>query len=147
LTWSFPAVTPTGGTLQLAWGTTTVSFAVRVPSSRKITVDASFAERFAGAYRLRPQGPLGNEETSFDIRYENEHLVATWQGARNPRLRETWLVSLGQGMFLPAELEGGEIFDIVTDLVLEFSPLEGRADRFELRALGDQLWGTAERVR
>ena len=48
-------------------------------------------------------------------------------------------------MFNPVELEDDEIFGVVTDVVFEFTPLEGQATKFEFRALGDELWGTGER--
>jgi hypothetical protein len=145
LTWSFPAVKPTRGTLRLAWGRTVVDFEIGVEPSRPVTVAAAVAERYVGNYRLTPKPPLGEEPVRFDIRYENDRLVANWESPPVPILEEIWLVPLGEGMFVPAELKDGEIFDIVMDLVFEFTPLEGRANRFELRALGDQLWGEAGR--
>jgi hypothetical protein len=48
-------------------------------------------------------------------------------------------------MFAIAELHDGELFDVVVDLVLEFPLDEGKATGFEMRALGDELWATAER--
>jgi hypothetical protein len=145
LTWEFRDVRPTGTTLQLAWGTTGVSFDIGVSPSRPVTVAEGMAKRYVGSYRLGLRPPLGSEEVPFDIRYENEHLVATWESAPNPNLRETWLVSLGEGMFAIAELHDGELFDVVVDLVLEFPLDEGKATGFEMRALGDELWATAER--
>lgn len=146
LTWSFPAVRPTGTTLQLAWGTTAVSFDIRVPPSRDVTVAGDLAQRYVGSYRLSLRPPLGDREVAFDIAHENERLVARWESAPNPQLAETWLISLGEGMFAPAEVADGEVFDIVMDLVLEFSPPDGRASGFEMRALGDALWASASRV-
>ena len=145
LTWSFPVVRPTGTTLQMAWGDAAVTFDIGVQSSRDVTVSADLAERIVGSYRLALGPQLGGGEVAFDIRYENRRLVATWENPPNPRLGELWLLELGAGMFTPAELERGEIFDIVVDMVLEFTPLEGRADKFEMRVFGDELWGTGTR--
>lgn len=145
LTWSFPAVRPTGATLEMAWGTASATFDIGVQPSRTLTVTSDFADRFTGSYTLNLRPPLGNGAVAFGITYENEHLVGHWEHPPSPRLGEFWLAPLGAGMFHPVELDDGEIFDIVTDLVLEFTPLEGRATTFELRALGDALWGSAER--
>jgi hypothetical protein len=146
LSWSFVAVRPTGATLQLDWGTTAVAFDIGVAPSRPLTVAPALAERYVGSYELQHQGPLGNARVQFDISYEHDRLVAQWENAPNPLLEEVWLVHLGEGMFVPAELKDGELFDVVMDLVLEFTPLEGKATRFEMRAIGDALWGSAERT-
>jgi hypothetical protein len=146
LTWSFPRVKSTGTTLQLAWGTTVVTFEIQVQPSRPMTVAEEVAARHVGGYRLRHRPPLGEEGVRFDIRYQDEHLVASWESPPNPLFAEVWLISLGEGMFVPALLEDGEIFDLVMDLVFEFTPLEGRSRGFEVRALGDELWGTATRA-
>lgn len=50
-------------------------------------------------------------------------------------------------MFFPVELEDGRPFDVFSDLVFEFTPIDGQATHLELRVYGDQLLGTAERVR
>lgn len=146
LTWSFPEPKPTGSTLQMAWGTTAVEFDIGVQPSRPVTVPADIAARYVGEYRLR-QTFAGEQVVTFRIEYVNERLVAHWESAPNELLAEPWLIHLGEGMFVPAELVDGELFDIVTDLVFEFAPSTGQATRFEMRALGDQLWGMGERVR
>lgn len=147
LTWSFPDVRATGATLELAWGTARIEFDIDVQPSHPATVAPEVAERYVGMWRLTQSAPLTAGEVSFEIRYENERLVVSWESAPNPLLANPWLIPLGAGMFAPAELENGEIHDIVMDLVFEFTPLDGRADRFEIRALDDQLWGTAVRAR
>ncbi len=146
LTWSFPRVKPTGTTLQLTWGRTVATFDIQVPPSRPTTVAGDVASRYVGSYQLQYRPPLGEDAVRFDIRYEDEHLVASWESPPNPMFAEVWLVSLGEGMFVPALLENGELFDLVMDLVFEFTPLDGEASGFEVRALGDQLWGGAERI-
>lgn len=146
LTWSFPAVRPIGTTLQLEWGRTAAVFDIRVAPSQPVTVAADVAARYVGSYRLQLHPPLGTDTVAFDVAYDGDHLVAAWESAPNPRLSETWLVWLGEGMFVPAELEDGDVFDVVTDAVFEFTPLTGRAQGFELRALGDELWGEAVRI-
>jgi hypothetical protein len=147
LTWSFPEIRPSGTTLRFAWGTTAVSLAVEVEPSQTFTVDRGFAERFVGTYRLERHGLLGDGTVSFAVRYHDGHLTAEWEQPPNPRLGSIWLASRGAGMFFPIELEQGGPFDVLVDLVLEFTPLEGRAERFELRGLGDELWGVGTRVK
>ena len=55
LTWSFPEYRATATTLQMAWGTTTVSLPIEVQSSRPLTVTAEFASRYTGTFRLAPR--------------------------------------------------------------------------------------------
>ena len=103
---------------------------------------AELAARYVGEYRLRQTVPA-EQTVTFTVTYDGEHLVAHWESAPNPLLERPWLIHLGEGMFVPAELMDGELFDIVTDLVFEFAPLQGTATGFEMRALGDQLVWTA----
>jgi hypothetical protein len=146
LTWSFPAVKPTGGSIQMAWGEATATLDIGVHPSQPITVTADFAERFVGSYQLSLEEPLGGQTVNFEITYENEVLVAHWDNPPLPRLAVLWLAPLGAGMFNIVELEQGEIFDIVQDVVLEFTPLDGQANKFELRVIGDLMWGSAVRT-
>lgn len=147
LTWTFPEVRPTGTRLQFAWAEKTVAFDIGVQPSRPLTTPPEIAERITGRYRLHNGEPLGGAEVSFDVRYEDGRLIATWEGSPNPLLAEPFLVSLGEGMFVPGERdENGELVDVLMELIFEFSPVEGRATGFELRALDDELWGTARRV-
>lgn len=146
LTWSFPAVRPTGADLEFAWGETTVTFDIHVQPSHPVTVAADMAHQYVGHYRLDRRPPLGTGEVQFDINYVDGKLVTSWEGAPNPSLTNAWLVSLGSGMFAAAETRDGKLFDIVMDLIFEFPPTDGPAQAFELRALGDQLWGVGRRI-
>ncbi len=146
LTWSFPAARPTGATLRMAWGTKSANLDIRVPPSRTYTVEADYAQRFVGAYRF-DLGPDGANTVQFEITYEGEHLIGHWPNPPVPRLGRFWLAPLGAGMFHPVLLEEDELFDIVTDVVFEFTPLEGQATKFELRDADDELAGSAERER
>jgi hypothetical protein len=89
---------------------------------------------------------LGTTPFQIDFTYDDQHLAGHWPSAPNPRLVRFWMVPMGAGIFAPAELEEGELFDIVTDLLFEFDPSTGRATSFQLRGPGDANWGTAERV-
>ncbi len=147
LAWWFPEVRPMGATLRMAWGELGTDFDIRVQPSRSVTATADFAERFVGSYRLTILPPFGDETVQFDVAFENDHVVARWENPPAPRLAKFWLGPLGAGMFNAVELENDELFDIVTDVVFEFTPLDGQANKFEIRFLGDLLWGTAERIR
>ena len=150
LTWSFPVVRPTGGVLHVSWSTTTVDFEIGVTPSRPFTVDHDLAEQYLGTYSLELGPQLGGGEMEFSIRYEDSRLMASWKNPPNPRLGEIWLLHLGAGMFVPVELENDEVFDVVDEIVFEFSPPDGpdgSATKFELRAASnDELWGEATRL-
>jgi hypothetical protein len=146
LTWTFPAVRQTGATLQLAWGETTATFDIGVQPSRAITTPEALAKNYVGSYLLTLGPQLGDRDVAFDIRYEDGLLIATWEGSPNELLAEPYLIHLGANMFIPGERDGeGELVDMLVDLVFEFDPFEGPATGFELRALGDEHWGTAVR--
>ncbi len=147
VTWWFPEVRATGATLQMGWGTLGATFDIGVKPSRPVTASADLAERIVGSYRFAVGPFLGGQTVQFDISFENDHLVARWENPPVPRLAKFWLGPIGAGMFYPVELEDDEIYGVVTDIVFEFTPLDGQATKFELRALGDELWGSAERIR
>ena len=146
LTWEFPAVSATGTTLDMVWGSTAVSLDIGVPASREYTVSADAAARYVGRYRLTTKAPLPAKEQSYEITYDGEHLFAQWDGAPNPMLAKTWLVPQAEGMLIPAFLENGELFDLVVDLALEFEVSGDAASSFEMFGPGEMHWGTAERV-
>lgn len=146
MTWSFPAVRATGATMTLAWGRWRLPLEIGVQPSRPFTVTKAFADRFVGAWQLEGHGMLGHDTASFDVYYENDRLMAHWEDSPDPEhLQHIWLQSLGQGMFFPVELDHGELWDVMTFAALEFTPLEGKATRFELRGPGDALWGVGTR--
>lgn len=148
LTWLFTEVHATGGTLEMAWGDTRLALDIGVTSTQVSTVAADIAEHLVGNYRFTTAGPLGDQTVDFAISYDSDqHLVVEWENAPAEKLLHFWLAPLGAGMFIPVELEGDEIFGMVTDLVFEFDPVEGRAETFELHALDDDLWGSAVRDR
>lgn len=146
LTWRFPEVRPTGATLQMAWGETTVDFDIGVHPSRPMTVPQDVADRYVGQWILTGNPPLRAGESSFDISYDEAgHMVAHWENSPNPYLAVIWLVDIGQGMFIPVETEDGEMVDVLADIVFEFTPLDGRAERFGMRGVDDRLWGEGRR--
>lgn len=93
-----------------------------------------------GKYRFELEEQLGSKTIRYDITYEDEHLVGYWPDRTNPLLG-AWLAPLGAGMFHAVQLVDDEVFDIVTDIVYEFTPLNGCAGEFELRVIGDESWG------
>lgn len=145
LTWSFPEVSATGTVARLAWGTTAVRLEIGVQPSQVFTVSRAFADQFVGPWVMHTRGMLGERDLRFDIRYERDRLTARWEGAPNPHLEHIWLAHQGERIFYPVETQGGELWDVLTDIVFEFTPLEGRVTRFEMRGLGDDLWAVGER--
>lgn len=141
LSWWFAEVKPTGALLRFAWATSAVSFAIRVEPSMSFTVAPAVADPLVGAWRLTG---MDADTSAGEIRYEDGHLVLHWP-AFPPEFAEMWLVALGEGMFRPVFLADGEPFDVEEGMVLEFTPLAGRATKFEVRGLGDELMGTGWR--
>jgi hypothetical protein len=134
LSWWFADVKPTGTLLRFAWATSSVPFTIGVQPSVSFTVAPVIAEPLLGAW----QTGMGADTAGLDIRHDGEHLVLRWDGAP-PEFAEMWLIALGEGMFRPVFLSDGEPFDVETDMVIEFTPLDGRATAFEVRGIGDEL--------
>lgn len=148
LTWAFTEVRASGAVLTFAWADATIPFPIRVQSSMTYTVDAAVAEPLLGEW----QTVFGQDTVAFTLVYRDGHLVNEWHDdwapdGGDPAAWEDWLVFLGEGMFIPVMVHNGEIYDVETDLVIEFTPLEGRATAFEMRATDDELIATGWRVR
>lgn len=143
LTWLFTGFRATGTTLRFAWADRAATFDVGVEPSLDFAVTSAMVQRFAGDWLAT----VGGDTLDLTIRHDGEHMAADWEASPLPWVKPMWLLPLGEGMFHPVILEEGKPFDVITDLVLEFTPLEGRVTTFEVRGPGDVLMGTGRRVR
>jgi len=148
LTFSFPEVSATGGTLAMHWATTYVPLSFAVESSREITFAADKAPPYLGSYTMTWVSPDPDAEprvAAFDVFYEDGHLMATVDPAPFAELERMILIDIAADWFIVGSTKDGKLFDMITDLTFEFTVESGEAGSFELRGSTDQVMATGER--
>ena len=145
LTFSFPEVSATGGTMAMHWATTYVPLSFSVESSREITFAADKAPRYLGAYVWTWGSPDPDAEpraAAFDVFYEDGHLMATLDPAPFEALERIILIEVADDWFILGSTVDGKLFDMITDVTLEFAVESGT---LELRGPTDNVMATAVR--
>lgn len=167
LTWSFPKIGATGATMQMAWAGRSVSLDVVVSPSNPITLAASLAPRYVGTYEFqwapRPappaadsaapppeaedDGPPGPKISRWTVAYTKGMLLVDWDPPPFDEWSHLVLIKIGDDWFSPGAMVDGELFDVASDLVIEFSLKDGKATGFEIRGEDDQVIGTGVRTK
>lgn len=152
LTWTFTDVGAGGTTLQMAWAGKAVAFdiGVAVPAVPPIARDA--AAPYVGSYEVI-FGPGSGQRTipsqsppEWVVQYADGRLVADWAHPPFPVWHHMWLLKIGDDWFHPGAVVDGALYDVVTDLVVEFAVAEGRATGFEIRGPNDAIVGRGRRL-
>lgn len=151
LTWSVPAVSSRGATLEMGWGTTRVALEIGVPASMRRTVAADSAAPYLGAFEITWESDPGEEKkgpAAFDIRYEADGTLRV--SSRSPweddEPIELMLLPHSPGVFVVAIVQDGDIWQTWSDALLEFAFENGGAVVFELRdSEDDELWASGKR--
>ncbi|MEO8226708.1 MAG: DUF2911 domain-containing protein [Gemmatimonadota bacterium] len=151
LTWSFPSVSATGGTIRMAWADRAVDLPYRVAPSHPVTTARAEAEPIVGRYVVTWLKPDGTDDPrqpnqTIDVVYEKGALLARWA----PKLwgpgDRTYLIRMAPAWFALGFIDHGEVVDVLTEWVFEFDIANGRARGFEVRAERDALAGRGVRV-
>ncbi len=148
LAFTFTDLSPRGVTLAMNWQETYVPFHITVESSRESTVTPAVAAQYVGSYSMRWTEGLASDfqtpvEVGFEISYENGSLLAEFDPPPFDDWASMMLLPLIDDWFTPAALLNGEIFDVISELVLEFEIEDGLAIGFDFRAENDDLLATA----
>ena len=152
LTWSFPEVTPRGATIRMAWAGKAVSFGVTVPSAPLPTITAQAAVPYAGSYQVIFGPGSGGRTiptdapTEWKVWYADGRLLADWAHPPFPAWHHMTLLTVANDWFHPGALVDGQLFDLVTDLTIEFAVADGKASGFEIRGPNDAIVGRGRRV-
>lgn len=147
LTWSMPEIRMDGGTLVLQWERVRVPMNLAVEPSLAITLPASDAAQYLGAYVFSEKDSTGKEKVSaFTITHENGTLKGRWT-PDDPYMKKFALIRIGEDTFAPGVYdESGVLYEILKpDLVMEFKRDNGKVRSFTLRDMDDELWGTGTR--
>jgi hypothetical protein len=146
LTFSWPEVHPTGGTLLLRWGTSELAFAVKVEPKHRLSIAAADAAPFLGTYLFRWTGtPDSVAPSKIKVAQENGMLIGHWDPAPWPEAATIVLVKITDDWCMVGTVVKGEMTDLMPEFVFEFSKSGGKATGFDVRGEGDQLWATAKR--
>jgi hypothetical protein len=146
LTFSFPEVHPTGGTLLLRWGTTELAMKVNVEPKHRLTLPAAEAEPYLGTWRFRWAGvPDSVPPSRITVAQENGMLIGHWNPAPWPEAATIVLVKIADDWFMVGTMEKGELTDLMSEFVFEFSPSGGKPTSFEVRGDRDVVQASATR--
>lgn len=156
LTWSFPEISMTGMTLELAWAGRTVRLHVTVTPSHPFTIAKSTAERYVGAYSLRwipRDSTAAKADTTppvlekWTLSSKADSLLLTWDVPEDEEAPyHAILVNIGNDMFYPVFFEDDGIVDAAPDLATEFSMANGKATGFVIRGKNDRISAVGTRV-
>lgn len=147
LTWSFPDVHATGGTLAMQWGTTRVAFEVGVSPSLVVELPEADARSYLGRYETIEKDSTGRERRSVtNVLYENGTLKAEFEPA-DPYMGRFALIRVGPDYFAPGLYDkSGKIYEVLRpDMIVGFKRAGGRVVSFEVRGEDDELWSTGTR--
>jgi hypothetical protein len=147
LTWSFPAMRATGTSLVMQWGTARVVLDVVVEPSLSVTLPQSEAAPYLGRYDYSEEEKGKTVHSTFIVSYENGTLKGEWD-PMDRYMKRFALVRIAPDWFAPGLYdEKGEIYEVLRpDNTFEFTRVNGRASRVEVRGEDDKLYGSATRT-
>ena len=151
LTWSFPELRAGGGVLALQWEASRVSIDVAVPPRHPLTIARSDVEPYVGRYRLVMSTSVSDSVLPggevVELVYEDGSLKARYDQRPSwyPSLQGSTMVRINDDWFIPAIVRGGEILEMVADMIFEFTVANGKAISFEIRDDHDEVLGRGER--
>lgn len=143
LTFSFPEVKPSGGTLLFRWGSTELPIKVNVQPKHRLTLSSAEAAPYLGdwTYRWKDQAD-SVPSTRIRIVQENGVLMAYWTPEAWDGAGPAALVRIADDWFDWGLMEKGELVDVMSEFVFEFATKDGKATSFEIRGDADKLFGT-----
>jgi hypothetical protein len=148
LTWSFPDVRNDGASLVMAWGKVQVALAIAVEASHPIAFSRDSARAYLGSYSFRWTDDADTVKPSrITLTHDHDRLLGKWEPAPDPSLASFTMIHIADGWFDLATMQGGEIFEVDPEYVMEFSITDGKATRVEMRGPKDKLEGSGVRVK
>ena len=149
LTWSMPALSATGGTLTMHWGTTLVAMDVGVEPSLRMTMSPTDAAPYLGAYAYTDRtGPDSGKTRTLTVSYEDSTLKGQWE-PNDPYFRKFALVRIAPNWFAPGVYDSnGKIYEVYKpEMTFEFTVENGKASSLEVRTEDDQVEAIGKRKR
>jgi hypothetical protein len=151
LTWSFPEVRATGGTLAFQWATTRVAVDVGVEPSLRTTLPEAEAAPYLGRYAYTEYDErTGKARRTIDlvVLYEDGTLKGEFVPA-DPYMQRFALLRARPDWFFPGLYgKDGKIYEVMRpDMAFTFTRVAGRPDSLEVRYDDDTLAASAKRRR
>jgi hypothetical protein len=141
LTWSMPALTTSGGTLALNWGTTAIAMNVGVQPSFRLTMDATEAAPYVGRYDYTSLiAPDSGKRSVLVVTYEDSTLKGRWE-PNDPYFRTFALIRIAPNWFAPGVYDDkGRIYEVYKpEMTFEFTLANGKATSLEIRNEDDKV--------
>jgi len=144
LTWSFTSFSPTGTTLEMSWAGKAVTLHLTVPPVEIPPLAAGVGERYAGKYRMWWLSESNPSELA--VAANDGRLLGKWSGAPFPVWNNLTFVPVAEDWFDLGAMVDGSLYDVVTDVVFEFTVVNGRATGFDIRGPSDNVIGRGTRI-
>lgn len=145
LTFSFPEVTPTGGTLRMQWGRTAIDLDLEVrPTMALGEMTDEEMEPYLGTYEGAVDTPGGEAPTTIDVTASEGQLMLTISAFGGARA--ALIPTATPHDFSLAFLRDGEIFN-VEDAPAGFEMGPDGANRLVIMGIRGEVWMQGERVR
>jgi hypothetical protein len=144
LTFAFTDVAADGTTLRMHWGTTWIPLSIKVPPTRYQQVTPEQAVPYLGTYSLIMTGEDGKDmpPAEVEVVHRGGTLRLEFGGGWAMQLMPTGTPH----RFLPAFLDKDIVVD-VEEVPALFTVEGGRATRFLIMGIGDDIWMRATRVK
>ena len=148
LTWSFPEVRPDGAVLHFAWGPKTLALNAVVRPSHPLTIARADAEPFLGTYEWKWNDSTDTKTQRMELYYDADRIRQRYTPFPDwyPLLQNQPMVRINDAWFYPAIIRDGKLWEMVADMVFEFTIKDGKAMSFEMRDDKDTLLGSGKRV-
>lgn len=144
LTWSIPVIRSDGMILEMTWSDRRVPIDIKVPESRPSTLAASDATPYLGTYEVH-----GARDTTrlsgFRVYHADGRLQVDWDHPPFPEWQHLWLIRVDGDWFYPASIVDGKLFDVSSDVIVEFNVSNGKATGLTFRDEDDTVLGTGTR--
>ncbi|MBC7894090.1 MAG: DUF2911 domain-containing protein [Cytophagaceae bacterium] len=124
LTWSFPAVSPSGATLDFRWGTMGIEVPITVTPTLPLTVTAAEAAPYLGEYEVTGRG------SRFVVSLQNGRLIGRFE-PRVAGVEEMQLLPSGPDRFAYGLWRNGELWSTNAQLQVRFLRTGERVSGFE----------------
>lgn len=146
LTWSVPEVRNDGMRLRFHWGDRQLDFDVGVTPTHPLPISADSAAPYLGTYEFRWDGDSTVQR--IELRHEGGLMRQRWTPFPDwyPSLQQSPMVRIHDGTFIAAIVRDGKVWEMVADMIFEFTVRDGRAVGFEVRDDRDFLMAKGRRL-
>lgn len=149
LTFAFPEVTTTGGTLAFQWATTRVAVPFTVQPSLQVGIAAADAAPYLGRYAYVDHDTSGGRpKRTIELRVLHED--GTLKGEfvpQDPYMKRFALIRVRPDLFFPGLYDkDGRIYEVMRpDMAFTFTRVGAKADSVEVRYEDDFVAGVGKR--